>query len=88
LDIRRIARGVTATPPLLAILNAGDGTMMKRVCEAIPMGRLADPQEIANLVLFLASDEASYVSGAFFVADGGLTANTGMPGLLGSGPEW
>jgi NAD(P)-dependent dehydrogenase (short-subunit alcohol dehydrogenase family) len=72
----------------MAILSSGDGTTMKRICEAIPMGRLADPQEIANVVAFLASDEASYVTGAFFVADGGITANTGMPGLLGTGPEW
>jgi meso-butanediol dehydrogenase/(S,S)-butanediol dehydrogenase/diacetyl reductase len=83
-----VCPGVTATPPLMTILNSGDGTTMKRICEAIPMGRLADPQEIANVVAFLASDEASYVTGAFFVADGGITANTGMPGLLGTGPEW
>ena len=39
----------------------------------IPMGRSAQPSEVSNLVLFLASDESSYCTGAEFVIDGGLT---------------
>ena len=40
----------------------------------IPMGRLGDPDDIANINLFLASDEASYITGAEFTVDGGMTA--------------
>lgn len=39
----------------------------------IPMGRIAQPEEITNMVLFLASDEASFCTGAEFVVDGGQT---------------
>jgi len=45
-----------------------------------PLGRLGRPEDIANAALFLASDEASFATGAIFVIDGGLTAGfTGWP---------
>ncbi|MGH7780857.1 MAG: SDR family NAD(P)-dependent oxidoreductase [Candidatus Binataceae bacterium] len=53
-----------------------------RFREAIPMGRLGQPEEIANVVMFLASDLASFVTGAAIVADGGQTAKTGSPAFM------
>jgi len=40
-----------------------------------PLGRNARPEEIANMVLFLASDEASFCTGASYLVDGGVTAS-------------
>jgi meso-butanediol dehydrogenase/(S,S)-butanediol dehydrogenase/diacetyl reductase len=72
-----ICPGAIDTPLLqrsLGIPGFADATIA-----AIPQGRLGRPEEMANVVLFLASDLASYVNGAAFVADGGLTAKTGIP---------
>ncbi len=47
--------------------------------ERIPMGRRGLPEEMASVAAFLASDDASYVTGAILAADGGATAHTGQP---------
>jgi meso-butanediol dehydrogenase/(S,S)-butanediol dehydrogenase/diacetyl reductase len=67
--------------PLLAPALEQPG-FADRFREVIPMGRLGKPEEMANVVLFLASDLASFVTGAAFVADGGQTARTGSPSFL------
>ena len=73
-----ICPGAIDTPLLQRSLTTIPGFADAAVA-AIPMGRLGTPEEMANVVLFLASDLASYVTGAAFVADGGLTAKTGIP---------
>jgi len=60
--------------PLLMRLFADNPAAYERRRIHLPMGRLATALEIANAALFLASDESSYVNGATFLVDGGLTA--------------
>lgn len=55
------------------------GEVRRAMAVVHPLGRMGDAHEIANAILFLASDEASFITGAALVADGGLTAQTGLP---------
>ena len=66
--------------PLLA--GAAQPAMVAKFNEIIPLGRLGRPEEMANVILFLASDLASFVTGSAYVADGGQTAKTGSPSFL------
>lgn len=64
--------GPVDTPLLAELLS--DPVRRQRRLVHIPPGRLAQAREIANAALFLASDESSYVNGATFTVDGGITA--------------
>ena len=66
-----------------------DGSLREDwMLERVPLGRLAEPEEIARVVRFLASDEASYVTGHTLIADGGWTAQgiSSAPGWLSGEP--
>jgi dihydroanticapsin dehydrogenase len=71
-----VCPGVVDTPLTDLFLNRADdpAALREEYAKASPLQRLADPREIANCVLFLASDEASFVTGTPFVADGGMLA--------------
>ena len=64
--------GPVNTPLLQALLS--DPARRARRFVHLPMGRLAEAEEIANAALFLASDESSYVNGTTFLVDGGTTS--------------
>jgi NAD(P)-dependent dehydrogenase (short-subunit alcohol dehydrogenase family) len=61
-------------PPMLTSGARGDGGSQDARMAAIPMGREGQPIEVANAVLFMASDEASYITGTELMVDGGFTA--------------
>jgi NAD(P)-dependent dehydrogenase (short-subunit alcohol dehydrogenase family) len=71
--VNALCPGPVETPLLLRIFG-DDPAAYERRRVHLPMGRLAKPREIVNAALFLASDESSYVNGATFLVDGGLTA--------------
>jgi NAD(P)-dependent dehydrogenase (short-subunit alcohol dehydrogenase family) len=74
--------GVTATPPMLAALGGGQGSLYDALIESQPLGRLGQPDELAAVAVWLASDEASYVTGQTIIADGGLTSESQFSRLI------
>ncbi len=60
--------------PMLQELFASDPDRAARRLVHVPMGRFAEPAEMANAVLFLASDESSFVTASTFLVDGGISA--------------
>ena len=81
--VNTLAPGVIATEGTLA---AFADPRARRAMEArIPLGRFGDPDEVANGILFLASDEASFVTGACLIVDGGQRASLGAVEI---GADW
>jgi len=72
-----VGPGAVATPINLSTMQ--DPSLMAKLNAAIPIGRMAQPEEIANVVVFLAGDGASYLTATTIFADGGIMQSS--PGL-------
>lgn len=68
--VNGVEPGMIRTP---AMGNLGDGTLSTDIARGVPLGRLGEPEDIAAAMLFLASDEASYITGQTIIVDGGAT---------------
>lgn len=73
ININSIAPGAIETPINTKLLN--DPQKLGALLTQIPLGRLGQPADVAGLAVFLASDEADYVTGSTYFVDGGLTWN-------------
>ena len=69
--VNSVHPGVIATP---MIMQGDTKTAVKAFAKSIPLKRVAQPEEVSRLVLYLASDDSSYSTGSEFIVDGGLTA--------------
>lgn len=74
--VNAVFPGIIDTPMMEAAV--GDERMMAAFQSGIPMARVGRPEEVAAATLFLASDEASYITGAEIVVDGGASVQTAL----------
>jgi NAD(P)-dependent dehydrogenase (short-subunit alcohol dehydrogenase family) len=72
--VNAVSPGATDTPGLRELLASSETGQQrqKMISETVPLARLGTPDEIAKAVVFLASDDASYISGAELFVDGGI----------------
>jgi len=72
--VNAVSPGATDTPGLKELLASSETGQerQKMISETVPLGRLGTPDEIAKAVVFLASDDASYITGAELFVDGGI----------------
>jgi len=71
ITVNDIAPGAIATP--INKRTLGDGELLHALQDVIPAGRLGEPDEVASVAVFLASDEAAYVTGSTYYVDGGMS---------------
>ncbi len=76
INVNNIAPGMVLTPMNQQAID--DPAARERQVQHIPWKRAAEPWEIARLALYLASEDADYVTGQTFTIDGGLSINVGQ----------
>jgi len=77
--VNAVAPSLTLTE--MTALIEGNAALMARFADRIPMGRAAQAAEVASVIAFLASEDASFVNGVNLPVDGGLSASNGQPRL-------
>jgi NAD(P)-dependent dehydrogenase (short-subunit alcohol dehydrogenase family) len=78
--VNSVSPGATETPLMWDTTPPEQVEPIRRIIDAaVPLGRIGLPEEMANAVVWLLSDEASYVSGAEFIVDGATTAKSTLP---------
>ena len=75
ITVNNIAPGAVDTPMDAPLKQ--DAKEMHQLLSEIPLGRMAKPEEVAALAVYLASDDAAYVTGSTFVIDGGMMRHSG-----------
>jgi len=76
INVNNIAPGMVLTPMNQSALD--DAKVLEKQVQSIPWKRAAEPEEIAKLAVYLASEDADYATGQTFVLDGGLMMNMGQ----------
>ncbi|MGB0836332.1 MAG: SDR family oxidoreductase [Psychrobium sp.] len=79
--VNAVAPSLTDTD--MASFLTGNEEMMAMFRNRMPLGRAARPEEIANVIAFLLSDQASFVNGVNLPVDGGISASNGQPNFVG-----
>jgi NAD(P)-dependent dehydrogenase (short-subunit alcohol dehydrogenase family) len=67
--VNSVHPGIIATP----MIDAQDDAITQGLVDVTPLGRIGQPRDVANAVLFLAGDESSYITGTQLFVDGGYT---------------
>jgi dihydroanticapsin dehydrogenase len=78
--VNAICPGVVDTPMFDAVLSIGL-TTREKIADMHALGRIIQPEEVANLALFLACDESSAITGQAMVIDGGLLSQSNLTGM-------
>ncbi|MBR1325710.1 SDR family NAD(P)-dependent oxidoreductase [Bradyrhizobium ottawaense] len=75
--VNAVCPGLTRTGMTEDMMD--DKKLLAKFAERIPLGRVCEPQEVAAVIAFLASDDASFMTGANVAVDGGVSASNGQP---------